>query len=132
MLDRPIPYARLISPIRMGNHMRIWQSQRSEFHFIAQSFRQLLDRILSLASSRINMLFPSFGIPGIVVATSLIIAIDVWTRSPLVLCSESIPDVSLNGSLIQMKDSYAHMRETIGVNFHLFRSTSALCSSSSF
>jgi hypothetical protein len=35
--------------------------------FIAQSFHQLLDQILPFASSSIDVLFPSFGIYGIVV-----------------------------------------------------------------
>ena len=50
--------------------------------FVAQSFRQLLDQVLpKLASSRIDVLFPSFRIYGIVVAnpvqSSPIFAIDL-------------------------------------------------------
>jgi hypothetical protein len=39
--------------------------------FVAQSFHQLVDRVLAFDSSRINVLFPSFGINGFVVANPL-------------------------------------------------------------
>jgi hypothetical protein len=50
--------------------------------FVAQSFRQLLDQILPLASSPIDVLFPSFGIYGIVFANYLQLSSSIfWTDS---------------------------------------------------
>jgi hypothetical protein len=66
-------------PIEHGRIARVYERVNGvNLRFVSQPFRQLLGQILRFALSRIDVLFPSFGIYGIVgLQSSPIIAIDL-------------------------------------------------------